>query len=175
MAASEISVRSAGALTITDEEVRFCEYVELGLKPAQAAFKAGLSEMPNGGDGIATRLVRRPHIQAYMRERSWADMSVRALPASVNTLVDVMEDKTCPASARVSAAKAVLSAVGLLRPQPKGLQPHQNGDVPAPNGADVPAIGETLRQSQQLLEVVRAQLMRSEPLDVTPEAAPIDL
>lgn len=93
----------------TDPQQRFIDHlVATGCTPTQAARTAGYAEPAQE----AYRLIRKPHIVAAIRELRGRLISAHGANVAIKTLVDIMQDATAPASARVSTGRTMLEAAG---------------------------------------------------------------
>lgn len=96
---------------LTDRQTEFVHHlVTTGCTPTEAARAAGYSEPKQE----AYRLTRLPHVQEEIRSERERTISAYGANVAFTTLVEVMRDKTVPASARVSASRTMLEAAGLF-------------------------------------------------------------
>jgi phage terminase small subunit len=94
---------------LTDAQQKFVdELVSSGCTPTEAARRSGFSAPAQE----AYRLMRKDHVVLAIRTLRERMISGHAANVAINTLVEIMTDKTAPASARVSAARTVCEAAG---------------------------------------------------------------
>jgi phage terminase small subunit len=97
---------------LTELQIKFVHYLVNGATSAvEAARLAGYE-----GSAIrqnASQLMRKPHIQAAIKQEQFLRLNGRLANIALNTLAEVMTDQNAPAGARVSAAVAVLERAGL--------------------------------------------------------------
>lgn len=94
---------------LTEQQAKFVEHlVSSGCTPCEAARHAGFANPPQE----AYRLMRKPHVATAIREMRERLISGHLANVAVSTLLDVMQDKQAPASARVSAARTAFEAAG---------------------------------------------------------------
>lgn len=109
-------------LAPTDNQRRFVDHlVATGCTPTEAARQAGYGHPIQE----AYRLIRKPHIMTAIGELRGQLISSHGANVATKTLIDIMQDITAPASARVSAARTMYEAAGQFT---KGLDP--NREVP---------------------------------------------
>ena len=94
---------------LTASQIIFVEeLVSNGRTATEAARRAGYADASQE----AWRLMRKPHVLAAIREHRERLISGSLSNIAAETLREVMENKTYPASARVAAARAVWEAAG---------------------------------------------------------------
>lgn len=97
---------------LTALQSRFVHYLVNGAASAtEAARLAGYE-----GSSIrqnASQLMRKPHVQAAIKQEQFLRLSGSLANTALNTLAEIMTDQNAPAGARVSAAVTVLERAGL--------------------------------------------------------------
>lgn len=159
------------ALRLSAPERHFAQLVVLGIPHALAAERAGFGTI----DGA--EVLRRPAVAAAVRSLQLAAIRGQGVVVATATLIEVCEDKDAPASARVSAARVLYAAAGILQAGKTLAEPPTAGPGAAPDYA-MPAAdsADTLRQMMAQLAAMKDRLDRAEPIDVTPAASsPIDI
>lgn len=111
----------------TDMRALFVQGIVInGLNQTEAARQAGYASPCIA----ATRLMRIPAILEAIRTARMALVESESAGIAISTLNEVMKDKNAPASARVSAAKAVLKIGGYEESgKLKGRNPHAKKDL----------------------------------------------
>lgn len=168
-----LSLAATERLAVTPEEARFADLLYLGVEPKLAAEQAGIGEH-------YSRVLRRPGMRALLREKHSLELEGSLLPVTAQTLRDVLTSPIYTGASKVSAAKLVWSAAGLLPTGVKSREPHApTPGMPAPEGAEPPSIKgmeSNLRTMQDMLADMRKRLIAAEPIDVTPrQSSLIDL
>lgn len=94
---------------LTEQQRDFVDkLVATGCTPTEAARAANYA-IPHVE---ASRLIRKPHVLAAIREARERVVSGHSANLAVATLNEIMRDTQAPASARVSAARTVLEVSG---------------------------------------------------------------
>lgn len=157
---------------VSTQELHFVELLQLSVPPSLAVQQAGIDEQ-------ATDVLKRPAVRVAIRERTYCEVHGILLPLSTKTIRDVLTNPVYPGGAKVAAVKLVWGAAGLLPTGQKPLESRPASGEDIPEGASVPALGtmeNTLKEMQSRLAGMAAQLLRAEPIDVTPSAVgPVDV
>lgn len=96
---------------LNDRQADFVHHlVTSGCTPTEAARAVGYSAPKQE----AYRLTRLRHIQEAIRQERERLISAHAANVAVATLVEIMQDRQAPASARVGASRAIFEAAGLF-------------------------------------------------------------
>jgi phage terminase small subunit len=102
---------------LTEQQSNFVEQlVSTGCTQTEAARRAGYADASQE----AWRLMRKPHVLAAVREHRERLISGSLSNIAAETLREVMENKSYPASSRVAAARAVWEAAGHFAVADKG-------------------------------------------------------
>lgn len=147
-------------LGLSARELQFAQLVALGVAPAVAAGRVGLSP------GRVADVLGLPAVRAIVRHAGRSQIVGSLLPVSITSLRDILVDPAAPAAARVQAARLVWQAAGMLDAAPvaSSSPPHAVGHAPPPAGAD----GE-LAALRDRLEALRLTLATAQPIDVSPD------
>lgn len=94
---------------LTKKQRRFAELVAEGVPHTRAAAEAGYH---SGRDGW--RLLRTPHVAAFVRQEAAARVLSEGAAVSVSVLLEVATDKAQSGAARVSAARTIAQMAGFL-------------------------------------------------------------
>ena len=105
---------------LTSRETKFLEaYASNGFDRRAAERAAGFAA------GTGYSVLARPEIQRRVMAHQMARLTNDALPAAVDTLLEIMTNKKAPAAARVTAAKVVFDRVLPDDASRDGREPHE--------------------------------------------------
>lgn len=143
---------------LTDQQNQFvAELVSTGCTPTEAARRAGYADGPLEG----WRLMRKPHVLAAVKHLRERMVGGHLANVAVATLMDVMQDRTCPASARVSAARTVFEAAGMFNTEKSAAAAQAEKRMEEMDAAELAAFirrcDEELADRTSLPRVITAQ------------------
>lgn len=88
----------------TSQQARFIEASAAGMKPVDAAVRAGYAVPKIQG----YQALAKPEILEAIRREQAAKLVQEGLPVAINTLITIARDEKQPANARIAASKVIV-------------------------------------------------------------------